>query len=127
MTDDLFSFATPDNKKTREEACRTLSQFIAMLNNMTEAGMPAVKDLFYVPGATKEDIEKEAENANKHKIFEDCRQLRYTWTSILELRKFDGKFATLVYTANKDNGQLIEMLAIYDDGRWKLAILRPGT
>ena len=113
-------------KKANEEAYRSLPQFVALLNDLTEKEMPAVEDFFYLPGATKKDSEELA-SAPKQKVVEEYRRFRYTRTSILELRRFEGKLMTTVYAKNKDDAHLYQRLVIYDDGRWKIVFVTPGT
>lgn len=113
-------------KKAHEEACRALPKFVALLNNIDETSVPAVKDFFYLPGPNKEHSEELA-STSKQKIVEAYRPFRYTWTSILELQMFEGRLLTIVYAANKDDGHLYDRPVIYDDGRWKIAVFIPGT
>lgn len=109
-----------------EEACRSLPDFVSLLNNLTETKMPPVKDFLYLYGELMENSDESA-IAPKQKVIEAYGGFRYTGTSILELRMFEGRLATTVHAVRTDDDYVYERPVIYDDDRWKLIVARPGT
>ena len=110
-------------KKAHEEACGSLPQFVALLNDLTETQMPAVEDFFYLHGEMKKRSEAFA-TTPKQKIIAAYGGFRYTCVSMLELRMFEGKLTALVYASNRNAGRIYNRPVIYDDGRWKVFVAR---
>lgn len=118
-------------KDKHQKAFNELDEFIVFMNNLESASIPPVKDLFYLDDNTV----KYSDDVDTAKVreFRDAYQpFRYSLSSILDVRigegDYEGKLmATLFVYEKNGNKRIGEHALIYDDGRWKILVIIPGT
>jgi len=125
---EAFALTQKNSKELSE-----LYKFIDFMNNLANEKINDIPSYFYLYGSAKIDKDQ-LFNFDKQKFIDSYSQMRFRKPSILEL--FEGhndlpeigiRFLAMTYVFSENGKYMNAFVFVYDEKKWKMLIVYPGT